>query len=507
MPATWKQLAYKDDVLPNLLSPYVVGDLLYASSTSALSKLAGVAVNQVLVSGGVGAAPTWSGTPTLAGITCTAINPLTTLAESWVGPSSVTGIYFKAGNVGIGTTNPLAPLEVNGVAGDAVNLDLRNNDEVLRFRHTGVDGYYRIYAYDLTSVEYRDIGIGGAEGHIYIKGVTGNVGIGTTNPDEPLHVRKNQATLMRLERSADADAQLNFLNSGGDTWTIGHDSSADTFTIAASDDNFATSAHFNILRTTGNIGIGTANPTAKLDVNGIVRSTGLGLGSWPVSSAGLEMVYTGDIGYLQSASRDAATAATYMPLRIRANGTYITDGNVGIGTTAPTNLLSLGGDAARIFWMERHTTANTAGNSLTVQAGGATVAATDKAGGQLILAPGLSTGSAECGVTIRGCVAGAPGTGNNSLQDMIKVLGNKLGFFNVTPVARATELTDELTSITHTAPGTPDYALQDLVESTGFGFATKDEGNSVLAVIANLQTRQNEMETKLTAYGLLIDAD
>jgi len=36
-----------------------------------------------------------------------------------------------------------------------------------------------------------------------------------------------------------------------------------------------------------------------------------------------------------------------------------------------------------------------------------------------------------------------------------------------------------------------------------FGFATKDEGNTVLKVIANLQTRINELETKLTAYGLL----
>ena len=36
----------------------------------------------------------------------TLINPLTTIAESWIGPSSTTGIYFKDGNVGIGTTTP-----------------------------------------------------------------------------------------------------------------------------------------------------------------------------------------------------------------------------------------------------------------------------------------------------------------------------------------------------------------------------------------------------------------
>ena len=38
---------------------YAIGDLLYASTTTALSKLAGVATGNALISGGVGAAPTW----------------------------------------------------------------------------------------------------------------------------------------------------------------------------------------------------------------------------------------------------------------------------------------------------------------------------------------------------------------------------------------------------------------------------------------------------------------
>jgi len=42
----------------------------------------------------------------------TSLNPLTTLAESWIGPSSTTGIYFKGNNVGIGTTNPTQQLEI-----------------------------------------------------------------------------------------------------------------------------------------------------------------------------------------------------------------------------------------------------------------------------------------------------------------------------------------------------------------------------------------------------------
>ena len=63
--------------------------------------------------------------------------------------------------------------------------------------------------------------------------------------------------------------------------------------------------------------------------------------------------------------------------------------------------------------------------------------------------------------------------------------------------------TAALTTITSTAPGTADFAIQDLVNTSAFGFVTKDEGNTVLAVIANLQTRVAELESKLATYGIL----
>ena len=81
--------------------------------------------------------------------------------------------------------------------------------------------------------------------------------------------------------------------------------------------------------------------------------------------------------------------------------------------------------------------------------------------------------------------------------------GGTAGFFGTTPVTKATAMTAQLTTITASAPGTPDYAIQDLVAATGYGFVTADEGQSVLKVIANLQTRVGELETKLKAYGLL----
>lgn len=64
-------------------------------------------------------------------------------------------------------------------------------------------------------------------------------------------------------------------------------------------------------------------------------------------------------------------------------------------------------------------------------------------------------------------------------------------------------LTTQLTTITSTAPGTSDFAIQDLVDTAAFGFVTKDEGNTVSAVIANLQARVDELETALQTYGML----
>ena len=56
---------------------------------------------------------------------------------------------------------------------------------------------------------------------------------------------------------------------------------------------------------------------------------------------------------------------------------------------------------------------------------------------------------------------------------------------------------------TYWSSGNPTITLGMWTAASGFGFATKDEGNSVLAVIANLQARLGELETKLKALGLI----
>ena len=81
--------------------------------------------------------------------------------------------------------------------------------------------------------------------------------------------------------------------------------------------------------------------------------------------------------------------------------------------------------------------------------------------------------------------------------------GGTAGFYGTTPVVQGAALTTQLTTITSTAPGTADFAIQDLTQTTPFGFVTKDEGNSVLAVIANLQARLAQVEARLETVGLI----
>ena len=79
----------------------------------------------------------------------------------------------------------------------------------------------------------------------------------------------------------------------------------------------------------------------------------------------------------------------------------------------------------------------------------------------------------------------------------------RLGFFGATAVVKPTALTAQLTTLTYTAPGTPDYAIADVTQSTPFGFTTADEARTILSVIKNLQDRVGQLETKLQGIGLL----
>ena len=70
------------------------GDLIIGGASGAPKRLADVAVNQVLVSGGVGADPAWSGTPTFAGLTLTGALARGANAITGSGDLGATGTYI-----------------------------------------------------------------------------------------------------------------------------------------------------------------------------------------------------------------------------------------------------------------------------------------------------------------------------------------------------------------------------------------------------------------------------
>ncbi|MCX6753725.1 MAG: hypothetical protein NTV03_01570, partial [Candidatus Nomurabacteria bacterium] len=130
--------------------------------------------------------PLTGGTMT-GGITnSTSSNPLTTLAESWIGPSSTAGIYFKGGNVGVGTTEPQNPLDVGDGALSTVTgkfmvvTSISTNSGLALGQSMTARGRLR-WNYNVTeSNSYLSLGDALGTHALSLQDAGGNVGIGTT---------------------------------------------------------------------------------------------------------------------------------------------------------------------------------------------------------------------------------------------------------------------------------------------------------------------------------------
>lgn len=95
---------------------YTIGDILYASTTTALSKLAAVAVGNVLISNGVGSAPSW-GQVGLA----TSVSGTLPVANGGTGVTSSSGTGSVVLNSGPSITNATLTTPTVGSAGATFN--------------------------------------------------------------------------------------------------------------------------------------------------------------------------------------------------------------------------------------------------------------------------------------------------------------------------------------------------------------------------------------------------
>ena len=195
----------------------------------------------------------------------------------------------------------------------------------------------------------------------------GNVGIGNTNPQFPLHVGNGSSSEQIMIQSNGGGATLRFYDSvndsGGDRYQmIGHlDTTSKLQFSATSSGEIAMS-----INSDGRIGMGTTNPAVKLTVVGAISSSGatyvggnlsvgttyngfaaniagttyvIGGSVWVNDGYGYVNASSGNTGFFPSASSDIKINSAGTTRLFIASGS----GNVGVGTDSPIYKLQIAG--------------------------------------------------------------------------------------------------------------------------------------------------------------------
>ena len=293
--------------------------------------------------------------------------------------------YINGGNVGIGTTNPGAKLDVNGTirsvnSSNIGEFSLGLGQTLIANGYGGAISSFGIKNWDGT--DYFDaIAVTGSTHYVLLAPIEGNVGIGTTAPGRLLHLDAGAAsTYMRLETDAGYSAAVEGFQGATQKFSMGYYPTADAVELNYGD---LTSGHL-VIKSTGNVGIGTTSPTAKLHVNGsaIINGTLIGLSNatdltGAVTLAQLQAVNTtaniaetdpywtanwtnyftkGDVlgfNYYNSTTLPSRVSgsgtAWYIPMwngttSLNNSAIFQNGSNIGIGTTSPSAKLNVVGE-------------------------------------------------------------------------------------------------------------------------------------------------------------------
>jgi hypothetical protein len=253
-------------------------------------------------------------------------------------------------NVGIGTTTPNAKLSVNGAI--SVLAGTIPNGNGLHLGFDGATGY--ISGYD-AGVDWRNIDYNGSlhtfrtvDNERMRITSAGNVGIGTTTPNTKLSITSvwsNGTDSPLISSQVDSET----LNKIG-TYVESTTTAATAMTFYTHPANSSTSEKMRIT-SAGNVGIGTTTPAEKLEVSTTGNTTGVVQLLKGDTSYGATTTYsragnfTWDIGIGAAASN----GLPYSYFGVAEQGTIPrlviahTTGNVGIGTTSPSNKLDVSG--------------------------------------------------------------------------------------------------------------------------------------------------------------------
>jgi hypothetical protein len=230
----------------------------------------------------------------------------------------------------------------------AVKLDvLTGGDQRLLFGTLGSDPF--INAVNAANSSYRLLQLNGSEMKLMTGGSerlridsSGNVGIGTSLPTQPLDVNGN--VIFRIA-SATTSRTLGFTTSNGvDGWTIGNGvtASANQFVIYS---NTAGAARL-LINSSGNVGIGTSSPANALTVNSGTTntvaqfiSTDSGAAILLTDNVGSSSIQTTDEILRIGVDEDAAVASSAIAFRVDGSEKVRIDpsGNLHVGKTATSN--------------------------------------------------------------------------------------------------------------------------------------------------------------------------
>src|SRR3989339_1964551 len=287
--------------------------------------------------------------------------------------------------------------------------------------------------------------------------MSGNVGIGTASPTELLSLGNGAARKFWIENTAtdvvgraltvaaggtvagtsvsDVVGGNLILQSGLGTGTGASTISFQTGTTLTTGTTLQTMETKMTILGSGDVGIGTTGPLGKLHVIGttpiileVSTTEGIYL-SGDTLNGGYSANGDYSLGINWTGYQNGATQYRDFVIYNGINQHIATfDGNtrnVGIGTTSPTNILSLGNGEARKFWIE-NTATDVVGRALTVAAGG-TVAGTsvsDVVGGNLILQSGLGTGTGASTISFQTGTTLTTGTTLQTMETKMTILGS-----------------------------------------------------------------------------------
>ncbi|MBB5639362.1 hypothetical protein HDE68_005307 [Pedobacter cryoconitis] len=183
-------------------------------------------------------------------------------------------LTFQAGNVGIGTTEPIAPLHILKSPVALKDVPMQEWDPSTAGYNLTLSNYNGPHGIDYRFTQrHNDIAIP------VLTFQAGNVGIGTTEPIAPLHILKSPVALKDVPMQE------------WDPSTAGYNLTLSNYNGEHGIDYRFTQLHngspISVLAFQGgNVGIGTTSPDSKLTVNGTIHSKEVRIdlnvsGGWP----------------------------------------------------------------------------------------------------------------------------------------------------------------------------------------------------------------------------------